>query len=694
VIALRRHLNQAQWALLALAVLGLAVHAAWVAGVGKGSIDTLVNEWVYNAVLVLASVVCLLKVAISPGERWIWLCFGLGLGAWTAADIYWTAALIDDGNPPYPSLADFGYLLVYPFMYVGVLLLVRRRVRFSTSAWLDGAIGGLAAAAFATAILSPALLGLTMGERAVVATNLAYPLGDVLLLAFLIAGVVITGPRAGWSWLLIGAGIATWAVADGIYLYQQATSTYVGGYLDSLWLVGGLAIAGAAALPSRAAVRERHESHSVFFPALFSAIAIGVLAWDHYDTRGDLSIWFAAATLAAVVVRLMLSLRENRALLRAVRREAVTDALTGLDNRRSLMTALDRVADRGDEVVLASFDLDGFKAYNDTFGHPAGDLLLRRMGARLAGVVAPEGRAFRLGGDEFCVLMPGGAQRAESVVALARTALTERGQGFDIGASAGAVVIPTEAPDPTAALSDADRRMYAAKGQRSSSVQRQTHDVLMRALREREPELGDHLRGVASLAAEIGRAAGLDAEDLDVLIRAAELHDIGKLAVPDRILHKPGPLDSDEWDLMRTHTLIGERILSAAPAMTQVAALVRSSHERWDGGGYPDGLGGDEIPLGSRIVFVCDAFVAMTERRPYRIALDRSAAITELHRCAGTQFDPWLVDLFTARVVPRLGELHEEPTDAMRPAPDSAAGGPAAVREVVDSWPVLENRIV
>ena len=280
------------WILLGLASLGVAAHAVWVAGVGQGEADVLIDEWVYNAVLVLAAVVCLLKALVTPSERWIWVCFGLGVGAWTAGDIYWTVALIDVKHPPYPSLADAGYLLVYPFMYVGVLLLIRQRVRFSTGAWLDGVIGGLAAAALATAILSPALIGLTKGDPAVVATNLAYPLGDTLLLSFLIAGVAVAGLRiglrGGGTWMLIGLGIATWGVADGIYLYQQATSTYDGGYLDSLWLIGGLAIAAAAALPAkRVAERERRETASIFFPALFSAIAIGVLAWDHYDTAAS-----------------------------------------------------------------------------------------------------------------------------------------------------------------------------------------------------------------------------------------------------------------------------------------------------------------------------------------------------------------------------------------------------------------------
>ncbi len=409
--AVQRHLTPVLWSLLGLATLGLALHAAWVAGFANGTADVFINEWVYNAVLVLAASVCVLKGIVTPGERWLWICFGLGIGAWAAADIYWTAVLIDVKHPPYPSFADLGYLLVYPFMYAGVVLLVRRQVRLSTGAWLDGAIGGLAAAALATAVLSPALIGLTKGDPTVVATNLAYPLGDVLLLSFLIAGVAIAGVRVGGTWLLIGIGIATWGVADVVYLYQEATSSYDGGYLDSLWLVGGIAIAAAAALRTRPAVRERHEAQSIFFPALFAVIALSVLAWDHYDARGEISIWFSVATLAAVVLRLMLSFRDNQALLRAVRRESVTDALTGLDNRRSLISALQKAAEGPHETVFAIFDLDGFKAYNDSFGHPSGDMLLRRLGRNLATSVAPQGRAFRLGGDEFCVLVPGGPER-------------------------------------------------------------------------------------------------------------------------------------------------------------------------------------------------------------------------------------------------------------------------------------------
>jgi len=166
----------------------------------------------------------------------------------------------------------------------------------------------------------------------------------------------------------------------------------------------------------------------------------------------------------------------------------------------------------------------------------------------------------------------------------------------------------------------------------------------MQALQEREPELGDHVRQVADLAVAVGRQLGMDAQQLDELHLAAELHDVGKIATPDAVLQKPGPLDDDEWRLMRQHTIIGERILNSVPALSPVARIVRSSHEHWDGGGYPDALRGAEIPLGSRIVLVCDAFSAMTTTRPYRAAMSVEDAVRELVRCSGKQFDATVVD--------------------------------------------------
>jgi putative nucleotidyltransferase with HDIG domain len=164
-------------------------------------------------------------------------------------------------------------------------------------------------------------------------------------------------------------------------------------------------------------------------------------------------------------------------------------------------------------------------------------------------------------------------------------------------------------------------------------------------LSEREPELHEHSSDVMSLARGVARRLGLAPDEREVVARAAELHDIGKMAVPDAILSKPGALDEDEWAFIRDHTLVGERILSSADALAPAAPLVRSSHEQFDGGGYPDGLAGEEIPLGSRIIFVCDAFQAMTSRRPYSRARPVAEAIAELRACAGTQFDPRVVEV-------------------------------------------------
>jgi two-component system cell cycle response regulator len=260
--------------------------------------------------------------------------------------------------------------------------------------------------------------------------------------------------------------------------------------------------------------------------------------------------------------------------------------------------------------------------------------------------MAPYGRAYRLGGDEFCALVRPGRTGREPLLAAAAAALSERGRGFAVDASLGAVLIPTEADTMEQALQTADRRMYAQKGEGRATASRQTRDVLLRTLEERQPDLHAHLRDVAALAVVVGRGLGMSSEELDETARAAELHDVGKVAIPDAILSKPGPLDDDERDFMRRHTIIGERILAAAPALVPVSRLVRSSHERFDGGGYPDGLAGEQIPLGARVVAVCDAYDAMTSERPYRRPLSQEEAIAELRSSSGTQFDPAVVDAF------------------------------------------------
>jgi diguanylate cyclase (GGDEF)-like protein len=330
-----------------------------------------------------------------------------------------------------------------------------------------------------------------------------------------------------------------------------------------------------------------------------------------------------------------------------------TDSLTGLGNRRRLMADLEHALERGDEALLVILDLDGFKSYNDTFGHSAGDALLARLGRRLAIRLGDHGTAYRPGGDEFCVIAPASSDTAASLEALAVAALTEESKVFAVSASSGAVLLGGEAATVSTALRLADERMYAQKAGGRTGAGGQARDVLLATLSERSPDLGRHTSGVAALTDAVGRSLELPEDELVAVRHAAELHDIGKVAIPDAILSKPGPLTPEEWTFMHQHTVIGQRIVSVAPALARTGQLVRSSHERFDGSGYPDRLAGEQIPVGARIIAVCDAYEAIVSDRPYRKARSHDEAIAELRRCAGTQFDPRVVAAFEAAIAAR-----------------------------------------
>ncbi len=338
---------------------------------------------------------------------------------------------------------------------------------------------------------------------------------------------------------------------------------------------------------------------------------------------------------------------ENRRLLATSQDEALTDALTGLGNRRALMADLDATADGG-QIMLALFDLDGFKQYNDSFGHPAGDALLARLGERLTTTIDGLGRAYRMGGDEFCVIAPVVDGAADGIGALAASALYEDGEGFSIGCSYGVALLPDDTKRPDIALVLADQRMYQHKAAGRTSPSRQSADVLVSLLSERSRALGRHTSGVAALAGLTAERLGLAPDEVERVRLAAELHDVGKAAIPDAILGKPARLDADEWAFIKRHPVIGERIVRAAPSLARTAELIRWHHERYDGTGYPDMLRGSEIPIGARIIAVSDAFDAMVNDRPYQAGVDTEAALEELRRSAGTQFDPAVVAAFAA----------------------------------------------
>jgi diguanylate cyclase (GGDEF)-like protein len=644
-------------ALILLGFGAFALHAA----TGLGG-ETFFGTWIYCTVMLGAAASCLTRALLVRRERTAWLLIGAGLFIWTGGEIYYEAAASISGSVPIPSPADAGYLLFYPLTYAGLIVLLRARIgSFPFTRWLDGLIAGLAVAAVTAALaLGPIADASSSGSGLETATNLAYPIADLTLLALVCTAAAFTGWRPGATWSLLGTGLVVLAGSDVAYLLQSAQGTYVeGGILDAAWPLGALLIAGAAWVraPRRRRVVPRGIRVSAV-PVAAALLAMGILAAERLERLPAAAEVLALLTLLLVIARLALSLRRSNESRESSEREAKTDELTGLANRRALMAdlaaAVARPAERGEVRLLAMFDLDGFKLYNDTFGHPTGDALLARLGDRLARFASSRGRAYRLGGDEFCLLAECSAADVEAILAGAGAALREHGEGFEVSASQGSVLLPGEADSVKGAMQLADRRMYADKVSERISAGSQSRDVLLAALRARQPRLAEQALDVAELAAAVAEELGLSAEERDESARAAQLHEVGKMAIPDAILNKPGPLEEAEWEFVHRHPLVGERIIGSAAALVPVARLVRSVGERWDGGGYPDSLAGEQIPLGSRVVSVCAAYAAMVTERPHSVAMVPGRALEELRRGAGSQFDPDVVEAFE-RVAAKRG---------------------------------------
>jgi two-component system, cell cycle response regulator len=497
----------------------------------------------------------ILRALHERRERLAWSFLALGIVLSAFGDLYWDVSLAQLSAIPSPSAADWLYLSFYPAAYVGLALLLRaRRGRFPASVWLDGAIGALGISALVGAFAFPTVIDTTGGEAMTVATNIAYPIGDVAMLGMIVCVVGMMGWRPGRAWLLLAAGMVLWSVADTVSLYQTAGGSYVAGtWLDLCWPAALILIATASCQRARRVQRATFIGWpTLAVPAGFGLAALGLAVFDHFRRIDTAALLLSGAAMALVIGRLALTFTEYMRAFTLSRQEAVSDPLTGLSNRRALTLDLeDALAHADERSAVILFDLDGFKSYNDTFEQPAGDALLEQIAGALT-QADHGGRVYRMGGDEFCVLAPLGGRDAHAIARSAADALVVRGELFEITASYGVVVIPDETASLTDAMRLADQRLYVHKGAGRRSQTGHAIDTLVRVMAERGSGLGEHGNEVADLASA----------------------------------------------------------------------------------------------LGAHIVALCDAYHAMITTRSYRASTTHEAAVAELRRCAGTQFDPALVEPF------------------------------------------------
>ncbi|MEA2229610.1 MAG: hypothetical protein QOF04_3240, partial [Solirubrobacteraceae bacterium] len=478
-----------RWALGTLALLLVACTLQALLHVDAGPLSWLLDKWGYNVVLLGSGLLCLARGVLVARERVAWLTMAVGVIGWAFGNVYYTVVLWDLDPIPIPSVSDALWIVYYPIVYVAVAMLLRARIaRFHASLWADGAVGALAVAALSAAVVFQSVAKTTGGAPLEVATNLAYPLGDLILLGMVTGGVALTGWKPGLTWGALAGSFVLFGVSDGIYLWGNATGTWqAGSVFEAGWPAATLLLAWAAWMPPRH-VRPRPlvGKRMLVVPLAFALLGLVLLISDHFHHLNLLAVGLAWASVVAVFGRFAMTFFANLTMLADSRHEALTDALTGLGNRRSLMRDLEDALDPDTRhhSALVLYDLNGFKGYNDTFGHPAGDALLARLGTRLGAAIGPDARAYRMGGDEFCVLASLAADVAMGLVERGERALAEGGDGFEISAANGCVLVPDEAHDAGSALGIADRRMYADKAGARRSADEQSRDVLLKALEE------------------------------------------------------------------------------------------------------------------------------------------------------------------------------------------------------------------
>jgi diguanylate cyclase (GGDEF)-like protein len=454
----------------------LLAYIAYVAVRASGDRVTLIDGWGVDAFEYLAGALCLAasvrrgRIAAAP------LVLGIALVSWATGDTILTIESLGGATPPSPSIADAFYLSFFPLSYVAMVLFIRGETRrLSSPSWLDGAVAGLGAAAVLAAFAFSAIESTARESGLAVGVNLAYPVGDVLLLLLVFGGSAVMSGRRKGPWMLLAAGFAVNILGDTAnLLHQSIGSTHVGSFIDSVaWPTSSLILSLAMWLrPGLADPLAPRKPPGFILPGLAAGAGLVVLLLSSFDPIARVATGLATATLVLVVVRTWLSVRELRAQTRRRHRQAVTDHLTGLANRRRLFVALEALfAEPLEDRPSCAFlfiDLNGFKRVNDSFGHSVGDDVLGRVGRRLQDSLRPGDLLARVGGDEFAALVMGaGSEKALEIAGRLSASLVEpfalETVRAEIGASIGIALAPDDADDPDGLMACADAAMYRAK---------------------------------------------------------------------------------------------------------------------------------------------------------------------------------------------------------------------------------------
>jgi diguanylate cyclase len=456
----------------------LAGYLAFLIIRGPHKNSLLVSGWGAATFELIAGALCIARGVTRRRGRAVALTLGLAITSWALGDLVLTAESLGGATPPAPSLADVFYLGFYPLAYVATVIFIRGDTRrLTTPSWLDGAIASLGTASVCAAFVFARVLHLTGGDPAATATNLAYPIGDVLLLSLIMGGSTVMPGRRKAPWLLMATGLAINAVGDTANLFGTSFGASRVGFIFNAiaWPASLLALSMSVWLrPRPADLQAVQKPASFIIPVAGAGCALAVLFVGNLDPTTRLSLGLATATLLLVGARLALSVRGLRSLSQERRRQSITDELTGLGNRRYLNATLDaffadyEATGQSRTIAFLFLDLNHFKEVNDTFGHSAGDKLLRQLGPRLSACVRKSDLLIRLGGDEFVVvLVDADADYATTVAQRLTDGLAEPfmidAVRIHIDASIGIAVAPADATDPSGLLWCADVAMYRAK---------------------------------------------------------------------------------------------------------------------------------------------------------------------------------------------------------------------------------------